>query len=88
MFFVFIYVLGAIDKNESTDKSYTAKSGGSYSYDNDYSYTSTKRETQSYDYDKGYGYTAPKNGESFSDYVKRQDPDLYDAISERWNSLK
>ena len=66
LFFVFIYVLGAIDKNESTDKSYT----------------------QSYDYDKGYGYTAPKSGESFSDYVKRQDPDLYDAISERWNSLR
>ena len=64
--FVFIYILGAIDKNESTDKSYT----------------------QSYDYDKGYGYTAPKSGESFSDYVKRQDPDLYDAISERWNSLR
>lgn len=33
-----------------------------------------------YDYDKGYGYTSPHEGESFSDYVKRQDPDLYDSL--------
>lgn len=40
-----------------------------------------------YDYDKGYGYTAPKQGESFSDYLKRQDPDLYNDIQDRWDSL-
>lgn len=40
-----------------------------------------------YDYDKGYGYTAPKEGQSFSDYVKEQDPDLYQSITDRYNSL-
>ena len=40
----------------------------------------------SYDYDKGYGYTAPKKGQSFSDYVKEQDPDLYDSITNNYNS--
>ncbi|MBE7053190.1 MAG: hypothetical protein E7391_02815 [Ruminococcaceae bacterium] len=49
----------------------------------DYSSSSSS----SYDYDKGYGYTAPKSGESFSDYVKRQDPDLYNDMKNRWNSL-
>ena len=36
--------------------------------------------SDSYDYDKGYGYTAPKKGQSFSDYVKEQDPDLYNSL--------
>lgn len=40
-----------------------------------------------YDYDKGYGYTAPKEGQSFSDYVKEQDPDLYNSMVDRYNSL-
>ena len=40
-----------------------------------------------YDYDKGYGYTAPIEGESFSDYVKRQDPDLYEDMQDIWDSL-
>ena len=38
-------------------------------------------------YDKGYGYTEPLPGESFDDYVKRQDPELYNDMEERWNSL-
>ena len=42
---------------------------------------------ESYDYDKGYGYSAPKDGQSFSDYVKEQDPDLYDAITDNYNSV-
>ena len=55
----------------------------SYSHDdNDYSYSN-----DNYDYDKGYGYTAPEPGESFSDYVKRQDPDLYNDMQDRWDSL-
>ena len=33
-----------------------------------------------YDYDKGYGYTAPKDGQSLSDYIKEQDPDLYNSL--------
>ena len=35
-----------------------------------------------YDYDKGYGYTAPEPGQSFSDYVKEQDPELYESLFE------
>lgn len=49
---------------------------------NDYSRSS------SYDYDKGYGYSAPKKGESFSEYLKRQDPDLYREMEDQWNSLR
>ena len=49
--------------------------------DNEYSYSND------YDYDIGYGYTAPEPGESFSDYVKRQDPDLYNDMQDRWDSL-
>lgn len=52
--------------------------------DNDYSYNNYDND---YDYDKGYGYTAPEPGESFSDYVKRQDPDLYNDMQDRWDSL-
>ena len=58
--------------------------------DNDYSYSNDDNEysySNDYDYDKGYGYTAPEPGESFSDYVKRQDPDLYNDIQDRWDSL-
>lgn len=45
-------------------------------------------KNDNYDYDKGYGYTAPKQGEGLSDYIKRQDPDLYKSMEDRWNSLK
>lgn len=58
--------------------------------DNDYSYSNDDNEysySNDYDYDKGYGYTAPEPGESFSDYVKRQDPDLYNDMQDRWDSL-
>ena len=37
-------------------------------------------KSSGYDYDKGYGYSAPKKGQSFSDYVKEQDPDLYNNL--------
>ena len=40
-----------------------------------------------YDYDKGYGYTAPNAGESLSDYIKRQDLQLYEDMRDNWNSL-
>ena len=33
------------------------------------------------------GYDMPKEGESFSDYVQRVDPDLYDSITDRYESL-
>ena len=62
--------------NDDNDYSYS-NDDNEYSYSNDYDY----------DYDKGYGYTAPEPGESFSDYVKRQDPDLYNDMQDRWDSL-
>lgn len=40
----------------------------------------SSRNSSGYDYDKGYGYSAPKKGQSFSDYVKEQDPDLYSNL--------
>ncbi|HCI68102.1 MAG TPA: hypothetical protein DER17_03600 [Oscillibacter sp.] len=49
--------------------------------------SSSSGSSSSYDYDKGYGYTAPKSGQSFSDYVKEQDPDLYNSMVDRYNSL-
>lgn len=58
--------------------------------DNDYSYSNDDNEysySNDYDYDKGYGYTAPEPGELISDYIKRQDPDLYNDMQDRWDSL-
>jgi len=40
----------------------------------------------SYDYDKGYGYSEPYAGESLSDYIKRQDPELYQSLQDTYNS--
>ena len=76
---------------DDNDYSYSNDNNYSYSNDNDYSYSNNNDYSYSnnndYDYDKGYGYTAPEPGESFSDYVKRQDPDLYNDMQERWDSL-
>ena len=47
---------------------------------------SAGKNSSTYDYDKGYGYSAPKEGQSFSDYVKEQDPELYDWMVENYNS--
>ena len=72
------------DYSYSNDDNEYSNDDNEYSYsndDNDYSYSND------YDYDKGYGYTAPEPGESFSDYVKRQDPDLYNDMQDRWDSL-
>ena len=33
------------------------------------------------------GYGAPKSGESLSDYIQREDPDLWNSMEERWNGL-
>ena len=61
---------------------------GSDTYSNNYSYSNDDNEySDDYDYDKGYGYTAPEPGESFSDYVKRQEPDLYNDMKDRLDSL-
>ena len=49
-------------------------------YDSATSGYSNSYSSDDYDYDKGYGYTAPKEGQSFSDYVKEQDPELYASL--------
>lgn len=67
------------DYESSSKSSYGSSSSGS-------SYGSSSSKSD-YDYDKGYGYTAPKEGESLSDYIKRQDPDLYKSMEDRLNSL-
>lgn len=57
-------------------------SGSSYNKNN---YSSNKGSNSN----KGSGgYDMPKEGESFSDYVQRVDPDLYDSITDRYNSLQ
>lgn len=35
-----------------------------------------------------YGYGSPKSGESFKDYIQREDPDLYKSIDDRLKSLQ
>ena len=61
----------------------TYNSGNSLSPSNSYNSATSGDD---YDYDKGYGYTAPEPGQSFSDYVKEQDPDLYDSMEDNYNS--
>ena len=83
------FLLGScgVDKDYNTDDYETTQNYDNndtdYSYDNDKSYSNNN-----YDYDKGYGYTEPKVGESFADYVKRQDPELYKSIEDRYYSLQ
>ena len=55
--------------------------GGAYDDYDDYA------SDYGYDYSNDYGYDMPNPGESFSDYVQRVDPDLYDSITDRYNSL-
>lgn len=55
-------------------------------YDSSSSYNDYD-SSSSYDYDKGYGYDSPRDGESLEDYIKREDPDLWDDMQDRWNSL-
>lgn len=32
-------------------------------------------------------YTSPRKGESASDYIKRQDPELYAEMEDRWEAI-
>ena len=61
--------------------------GSSYSSSHSSSHSSSS-SNDDYDYDKGFGYEAPKPGQSFSDYVKEQDPDLYNDMQDILNSLE
>lgn len=81
-------------KSSSSSSSYSSgykssSSGSSYSssYKSSSGSSSYSSGSSGYDYDKGYGYTAPKKGESFSDYVKRQDPELYKSMKDIYDSL-
>ena len=80
------------DYDSSSSSDYSSSSSSDYDsssyYDYDSSSSSDYDTSSSYDYDKGYGYTAPEEGESLSDYIKRQDPELYDSMTERYESLQ
>ena len=80
------------DYDNSSSYDYDSSSSSDYdnssSYDYDSSSSSGYDSSSSYDYDKGYGYTAPEEGESLSDYIKRQDPELYDSMTDIYESLE
>ena len=61
-----------------------ALGGNDYDYDYDYDYDDYDYDDYDYDYD----YDMPKEGESFSDYVQRVDPDLYSDMEDILNSLE
>lgn len=70
------------------DAGYNSDDYDSCESDDDYDlddYDSYESDDE-YDYDKGYGYTEPEEGESFSDYVKRQDPELYESLQDRYDA--
>lgn len=56
-----------------------------------YSSTSSSRSKTNYSsssqHDNDYGYGDPLPGESISDYIKREDPELYNDMSDRYNSI-
>ena len=74
-------VTGSTPKSNSS----SSKSSGS-TYKSNSSSSKSKNNNSNYDYDKGYGYTSPKSGESLSDYIKRQDPELYNSIKDNYNN--
>lgn len=81
--YVFVVVIACcIYINVSSDSRFEE---GLNNYRNDS--TSGYSSSNDYDYDKGYGYTEPKDGESLSDYIKRQDPELWEEMEENWNSM-
>lgn len=82
------YTKPAVKPESKTYHSESDKSYGSNSYSNSYKEKSNKSSATEYDYDKGYGYTAPKEGESLSEYIQRQDPELYNDMKKKYNSLK
>lgn len=65
-------ISSSLDGSSSSSKKSSSSSGSSSS--------SKSGSDSDYDYDKGFGYSAPKPGQSFSDYVKEQDPELYNSL--------
>lgn len=82
------YTKPAATPDSKTYNSETGKSYGSSSKSDSYKSKSNKNTASEYDYDKGYGYTAPNEGESLSEYIQRQDPELYNDMKKKYNSLK
>ncbi|MBP3330821.1 MAG: hypothetical protein J6L89_08320 [Clostridia bacterium] len=78
--------------SDDDDYDYNYDSGSDYNYDSDYdsdySYDSYDYDSDVYEYDADdFGYGDPQPGDSFSDYIKREDPDLYNNILENYESL-
>lgn len=51
------------------------------------SYGSKTTYKTSDSYDSDYGYGDPLPGESLSDYIKREDPELYNDMSDRYDRI-
>lgn len=75
----------------SAGSSYSPSSDSSYSSSYSSSYGSSSSSGSSYDSDSSVGaggYEMPnESDENFSDYIKRVDPELYDSITNRYDSL-
>ncbi len=61
------------DKDDTTSTTQSTTSNYENSSDNNYSSNYSSND---------YGYDDPIEGESFSEYVQRVDPDLYDTMEE------
>lgn len=76
-------------KTESSSYSYGGSgksySGGSKSYSSGSSKSGSNNDDP---YANPYGYGAPKEGESLTDYIKREDPQLWKDMEDRWNNLQ
>ena len=75
--------------SDTTDinSDYSGSYGSNYNSDS-YSDNKSGYNDSDYDYNKGYGYTSPKEGKSLSDYIKREDPDLYNDMKNRYDNSK
>ena len=74
--------------NSGKSKAQTSSSGSTHASSDSYTYNSGKSSSYSSSKSNDYGYSDPKPGESFSDYLKREDPELYADITGRYDSLK
>lgn len=56
-------------------------------YSSTSSSTSKTNHSDSFQSDNDYGYGDPLPGESFVDYMKREDPDLYNSMKNDYESM-
>lgn len=73
-----------IEKNDTNSETQSTTSSYENSSEDNYS------DSYSSNYSSNdYGYDDPREGESFSEYVQRVDPDLYDTMEENlYNSME